>query len=82
VAKFGFQARGDRTNPFTPEPNIIITLEEWRGGEDGEPIALSPDCMTEQEIDGQINYLIEGLRKVAKNAKAALKRRRSNLKSN
>jgi hypothetical protein len=60
--------------PFNPYVHILV---QNRGPvlESGD-IQISPNLMTDQEIDGQIDILIRELKEVRKEAKRKLKKER------
>ncbi len=74
IGTFGYiiakMKKSDRL-PFNPV--VHICLEHWPVPKDGAPI-VTPQLMSEREIDEYVKYLKDDLDSVGRNAKAALVR--------
>lgn len=62
--------------PFTPYTHVY--LSQYSQDTNGK-VLLSPELMTDMEIDESVNWLIEQLEKARKKAKRDLKRKKGQL---
>lgn len=81
IKQFDYQTikmvKGDKL-PFNP--HVVIVLDHWTSNGDGPPI-ISPQLMSEREIDEYVQQLKVDLDAVAKTAKAALSRAKDEAKT-
>ena len=63
--------------PKTGNKGLRYWIRVQASSERDDQILISPDLMTEQEIDDQIDLLIEELKQIRKNAKASMRRRKA-----
>ena len=72
IGRFGYTiAKMKKSDRLPFNPVVHICLEHWR--ENGAPI-VTPQLMSEREIDEYVKYLKDDLDSVGRKAKAALVR--------
>lgn len=81
IKQFGYQiikmAKGDNL-PFNPHAEIIV-LDHWTSNGNGHPI-ISPNLMSDGEIDEYVEQLKADIDAVGKRAKGALSRAKNETK--
>ena len=76
IGQFEYKMMGDQTTHI-----VQIRLKAWDESNDWKPL-VSPDLMTEAEIDGHVQALKDDLDAVGRAAIKALRKRRPTLAKN